>query len=78
MGRGRTRSFFLDILDLAARMGDLGTPGGTAWAADPELGGRPYERPDLVRASGYLQAGDQVTCRIEAIGELRNRVARSN
>ena len=55
-----------------------GTPGGTAWAADPELGGRPYERPDLVRASGYLQAGDQVTCRIEAIGELRNGVARSN
>ncbi|MEE8173414.1 MAG: fumarylacetoacetate hydrolase family protein, partial [Alphaproteobacteria bacterium] len=55
-----------------------GTPGGTAWAADPELGGRPYERPDLVRASGYLQAGDQVTCRIETIGELRNQVARTS
>ncbi|MBT5038702.1 MAG: hypothetical protein HOM52_09340, partial [Rhodospirillaceae bacterium] len=53
-----------------------GTPGGTAWAADPELGGRPYERPDLVRASGYLQAGDQVICRIETIGELQNQIVR--
>lgn len=35
-----------------------GTPGGTAWVADPELGGRPYERTDLIHASGYLQAGD--------------------
>ena len=55
-----------------------GTPGGTAWAADPELGGRPYERPDLVRASGYLQAGDQVVCRIETIGELRNQIVRTD
>ncbi len=54
-----------------------GTPGGTAWAADPELGGRPYDRPDLVRASGYLQAGDEVVCRIEKIGELHNQVVRS-
>ena len=54
-----------------------GTPGGTAWASDPELGGRPYERPDLVRASGYLQSGDQVVCRIDAIGELRNQIART-
>jgi 2-keto-4-pentenoate hydratase/2-oxohepta-3-ene-1,7-dioic acid hydratase in catechol pathway len=55
-----------------------GTPGGTAWAADPELGGRPYERPDLVRASGYLQAGDQVVCRVETIGELHNQIVRSD
>ena len=55
-----------------------GTPGGTAWAADPELGGRPYERPDLVRASGYLQAGDEISCHIEMIGELRNQVARTD
>ncbi len=55
-----------------------GTPGGTAWAADPELGGRPYERPDLVRASGYLQAGDQVICRIETLGELQNQVTTSS
>ncbi|MDA0231185.1 MAG: fumarylacetoacetate hydrolase family protein [Proteobacteria bacterium] len=55
-----------------------GTPGGTAWAADPELGGRPYERPDLVRASGYLQAGDQVVCRVESIGELHNQIVRSD
>ena len=55
-----------------------GTPGGTAWAADPELGGRPYERPDLVRASGYLQAGDQVVCRIETIGKLQNQIVTSD
>ena len=55
-----------------------GTPGGTAWAADPELGGRAYERPDLVRASGYLQAGDRVVCRIETIGELYNQIVRSD
>jgi 2-keto-4-pentenoate hydratase/2-oxohepta-3-ene-1,7-dioic acid hydratase in catechol pathway len=54
-----------------------GTPGGTAWAADSELGGRPYEREDLVRASGYLQAGDKVVCRIETIGELHNQVVRA-
>lgn len=54
-----------------------GTPGGTAWAADPELGGRPYERPDLVRAEGYLQAGDAVVCRIETVGELHNQVVRA-
>ena len=55
-----------------------GTPGGTAWAADSELGGRAYERPDLVRASGYLQAGDRVVCRIETIGELYNQIVRSD
>ena len=51
-----------------------GTPGGTAWAADPELGGRPYDRADVVRASGYLQPGDVVRCEIEGIGVLRNQV----
>jgi 2-keto-4-pentenoate hydratase/2-oxohepta-3-ene-1,7-dioic acid hydratase in catechol pathway len=51
-----------------------GTPGGTAWASDPTLGGRPYERADVVRASGYLQPGDVVRCEIEGIGVLCNRV----
>jgi 2-keto-4-pentenoate hydratase/2-oxohepta-3-ene-1,7-dioic acid hydratase in catechol pathway len=51
-----------------------GTPGGTAWGGDPELGGRPYERNDVVRARGYLQEGDVVRCEIERIGVLRNTV----
>lgn len=51
-----------------------GTPGGTAWASDPELGGRPYERGDVVRATGYLKPGDVVRCEIEGIGVLENRV----
>lgn len=52
-----------------------GTPGGTAWASDQELGGRPYERNDVVRARGYLQVGDRVCCEIEGLGALCNVVA---
>lgn len=51
-----------------------GTPGGTAWASDVELGGRPYERNDVVRATGYLNDGDSVCCTIEGLGELCNTV----
>ena len=51
-----------------------GTPGGTGWASDPELGGRPYSRDDVERPSGYLEPGDVVCCEIEGIGILRNRV----
>jgi 2-keto-4-pentenoate hydratase/2-oxohepta-3-ene-1,7-dioic acid hydratase in catechol pathway len=52
---------------------ETGTPGGTAWATDPELGGRPYERGDVERG-GYLQPGDVVTVEIDGIGSLRNPV----
>lgn len=52
-----------------------GTPGGTAWSGDPELGGRPYGRNDVVRARGYLQIGDMVCCEIDQLGVLRNTVA---
>jgi 2-keto-4-pentenoate hydratase/2-oxohepta-3-ene-1,7-dioic acid hydratase in catechol pathway len=52
---------------------ETGTPGGTAWAADPELGGRPYERKDVERG-GYLQPGDVVTVEIDGIGSLTNPV----
>lgn len=51
-----------------------GTPGGTAWGGDPELGGKPYMRDDVVRAKGYLQVGDVVRCEIERLGVLRNTV----
>jgi 2-keto-4-pentenoate hydratase/2-oxohepta-3-ene-1,7-dioic acid hydratase in catechol pathway len=51
-----------------------GTPGGTAWGGDPELGGKKPMRKDVVAPTGYLQAGDEVVCEIERIGRLRNRV----
>jgi 2-keto-4-pentenoate hydratase/2-oxohepta-3-ene-1,7-dioic acid hydratase in catechol pathway len=52
---------------------ETGTPGGTAWATDPELGGRPYEREDVARG-GYLRPGDVVTVEIDGIGSLSNPV----
>jgi 2-keto-4-pentenoate hydratase/2-oxohepta-3-ene-1,7-dioic acid hydratase in catechol pathway len=51
-----------------------GTPGGTAWGTDPELGGKKPMRKDVVAAGGYLQAGDEVVCEIEGVGRLVNRV----
>jgi 2-keto-4-pentenoate hydratase/2-oxohepta-3-ene-1,7-dioic acid hydratase in catechol pathway len=51
-----------------------GTPGGTAWASDSDLGGNRYHRDDIVRAAGYLRNGDLVVCSIEGIGALENRV----
>jgi acylpyruvate hydrolase len=52
---------------------ETGTPGGTAWATDPEIGGKPYDREDVVRA-GYLQVGDTVTVEIDGIGSLTNPI----
>jgi len=52
---------------------ETGTPGGTAWATDPEIGGRPYERED-VRRAGYLQPGDVVRVEIDGIGTLANPI----
>jgi 2-keto-4-pentenoate hydratase/2-oxohepta-3-ene-1,7-dioic acid hydratase in catechol pathway len=52
---------------------ETGTPGGTAWATDPEIGGRPYERDDVKRA-GYLQPGDVVTVEIDGVGTLTNPI----
>ena len=51
-----------------------GTPGGTAWGTDPELGGKKPMRKDVTAPTGYLKAGDEVVCEIELIGRLRNRV----
>ena len=48
---------------------ETGTPGGTAWATDPEIGGKPFERDDVVR-KGYLQVG-----RRRPRGDRRHRVA---
>ena len=55
-----------------------GTPGGTAWSTDPELGGK-WVGGDgsetLVPAKGYLKPGDVIECEMEKIGVLRNQVA---
>lgn len=55
-----------------------GTPGGTAWSTDPELGGK-WVGGDgsekLVPAKGYLKPGDVIECEMEKIGVLRNVVA---
>ena len=51
-----------------------GTPGGTAWGTDAELGGKKPMRKDVAAAGGYLQSGDEVVCEIEGLGRLRNRV----
>jgi 2-keto-4-pentenoate hydratase/2-oxohepta-3-ene-1,7-dioic acid hydratase in catechol pathway len=67
-------SFFSDFYTLQPGvLIETGTPGGTAWATDPEIGGRAYEREDLIR-SGYLQPGDVVTVEIDGIGSLTNPI----
>ena len=67
-------SFFSDFYTLQPGvLIETGTPGGTAWATDPEIGGRPYERDDVTR-SGYLRPGDVVTVEIDGIGSLTNPI----
>ena len=54
-----------------------GTPAGTAWSSDKELGGNwmpPEDGEPLVPAKGYNQPGDRVESEIEGIGVLRNQV----
>jgi 2-keto-4-pentenoate hydratase/2-oxohepta-3-ene-1,7-dioic acid hydratase in catechol pathway len=52
-----------------------GTPAGTAWSADKELGGKGVTQPGLVPATRYCRPGDVVECEVEGIGVLRNPVA---
>jgi 2-keto-4-pentenoate hydratase/2-oxohepta-3-ene-1,7-dioic acid hydratase in catechol pathway len=54
-----------------------GTPAGTAWSADRELGGKGVTQPGLVPATRYCLPGDVVECEIEKIGVLRNPLAAS-
>ncbi|SDL13693.1 fumarylacetoacetate hydrolase family protein [Aliiruegeria lutimaris] len=51
-----------------------GTPSGTAWSVDAELGGSWHPTEDLLAASRYCLRGDVVENEIEAIGCLRNPV----
>lgn len=51
-----------------------GTPAGTAWSVDAELGGHWSPAPGLVAATRYCLPGDVVESTIEGIGTLRNPV----
>ncbi len=51
-----------------------GTPSGTAWSVDKELGGKGMHQPGLVPATRYCLPGDIVECEVEGIGVLRNPV----
>jgi 2-keto-4-pentenoate hydratase/2-oxohepta-3-ene-1,7-dioic acid hydratase in catechol pathway len=54
-----------------------GTPAGTAWSADKELGGKGITQPGLVPATRYCLPGDVVECEVEGIGILRNPIAQA-
>lgn len=51
-----------------------GTPSGTAWSMDKELGGTWGGQPGLVPATRYCEPGDVVESEIEKIGVLRNAI----
>ena len=51
-----------------------GTPAGTAWSSDRELGGKGIMQPGLIAATRYCEPGDTVECEVERIGTLRNPV----
>ena len=51
-----------------------GTPAGTAWSVDRELGGRWQPSQGVVAATRYCLPGDQIECEIQSIGVLRNAI----
>jgi 2-keto-4-pentenoate hydratase/2-oxohepta-3-ene-1,7-dioic acid hydratase in catechol pathway len=52
-----------------------GTPAGTAWSVDKDLGGNWTPAPGLVAATRYCLPGDVVESEIDAIGVLKNPIA---
>jgi len=52
-----------------------GTPAGTAWSVDEELGGSWTHPPGLTPATRYCQPGDEIECEIVEIGILGNPIA---
>jgi 2-keto-4-pentenoate hydratase/2-oxohepta-3-ene-1,7-dioic acid hydratase in catechol pathway len=51
-----------------------GTPAGTAWSVDQELGGRWQPKQGVVAATRYCLPGDRIESEIQSIGVLRNTV----
>lgn len=67
--------FFSDNFTLRPGMVIItGTPAGTAWSMDKELGGSGKSPAGVVAAKGYCQPGDVVECDVERIGVLSNSV----
>lgn len=52
-----------------------GTPAGTAWSVDAELGGTWHPTDGLVAAKRYCRPGDRIVSEIDGIGVLENKVA---
>lgn len=52
-----------------------GTPAGTAWSVDEELGGTWTHPPGLTPATRYCRPGDEIECEIVEIGILGNPIA---
>ena len=55
---------------------ETGTPGGTAWATDPEIGGKPYERDDVRRAGLPASPATSSASRSTASARSRTRSSR--
>lgn len=51
-----------------------GTPSGTAWSTDTELGGKWAGTDGMIPAKGYLKKGDLIACEVEGIGRMENPV----
>jgi 2-keto-4-pentenoate hydratase/2-oxohepta-3-ene-1,7-dioic acid hydratase in catechol pathway len=51
-----------------------GTPAGTAWSVDHELGGRWQPKEGVAAPTRYCLPGDEIECEIESVGILRNHV----
>jgi 2-keto-4-pentenoate hydratase/2-oxohepta-3-ene-1,7-dioic acid hydratase in catechol pathway len=51
-----------------------GSPAGTAWSTDRELGGTWTPAPGLIPASRYCLPGDLIECEVERIGILKNHI----
>jgi 2-keto-4-pentenoate hydratase/2-oxohepta-3-ene-1,7-dioic acid hydratase in catechol pathway len=51
-----------------------GTPSGTAWSSDEDLGGKWAGTDGMVKAKRYLQPNDTIVCEVEGIGQLSNLI----
>ena len=54
-----------------------GTPAGTSWSMDTELGGSGKSPPGVVPAKGYCKPGDRYEGEIEKLGVLRNTIVKA-
>jgi 2-keto-4-pentenoate hydratase/2-oxohepta-3-ene-1,7-dioic acid hydratase in catechol pathway len=54
-----------------------GTPAGTSWSMDKDLGGSGKPPPGVVPAKGYCKPGDLYEGEIEKLGVLRNKVVQA-